>query len=345
MLDIFNNDAFSVVSMTAKVNKMPFVPGQVGASGIFDEQGVTTRLIAVEEMNGTLTLVAPTPRGGPGETTDNEKRKIRAFEIPHYQRDDAVMADEVQGVRGFGSDINNPDQALQTVEAVVDQKSGKHVRALDATLEHQRVGAIKGIVTDKNGNTMFDLFNLYGLSAPTPIEFKLDTDTTKVRSICFDVIEAIEEKLDGNQYTGVHAFVGKGFWKKLIEHKTVRETYLNTVQAAELRGNLHVNRFDFGGIVWERYRTGKQASDGNSAGAFIGDDEARFVVQGVPELFITRFAPADYVETVNTIGLPRYSKQYPMRNDKGRNLEIQMNAISLCTRPEVLLSAVANVNP
>lgn len=344
MLDIFNNDAFSVASMTAKVNNMPFVPGQVGATGIFDEQGVTTKLIAVEEMNGTLTLVAPSPRGGTGETTDNDKRKIRAFEIPHFQRDDAVMADEVQGVRGFGSDINNPDAQLQTIEAVVAQKQAKHIRALDATLEHQRVGAIKGIVTDKNGNTMFDLYNLYGLSAPTPIEFKLDVDTTNIRSICFDVIDAIEDELDGVPYSGIHAFVGNTFWKSLIEHKKVRETYLNTVQAAELRGNLHVFRFEFGGILFERYRTGRQAVADNSAGAFIGASEARFIPLGVPDLFITRFAPADYIETVNTIGLPRYSKQFAMKNDKGVELEIQSNPISLCTRPGVLRSAVATSN-
>ncbi|MGV1352815.1 major capsid protein, partial [Klebsiella pneumoniae] len=237
MLDIFNNDAFSVVSLTAKVNKMPFVPGQVGATGIFGEQGVTSKFIAVEEQNGVLALVAPSPRGGVGETTDNEKRKIRAFEIPHFQRDDAVMADEVQGVRGFGSDINNPDQALQTIEAVVAQKSAKHVRALDATLEHQRVGAVKGVVTDKFGNVMFDLFQLYQLVAPTPVEFNLDVDATKVRTVCFDVIDKIEDTLDGIPYSGIHAFVGNTFWKMLIEHKSVRETYLNTVQAAELRGS------------------------------------------------------------------------------------------------------------
>lgn len=344
MLDIFNNDAFSVASMTAKVNKIPFVPGQVGASGIFDEQGVTTKLIAIEEQNGQLALVAPSPRGGPGETTDNDKRKIRAFEIAHYQRDDAVMADEVQGVRAFGSDINNPDAALQSIEQVIEQKSARHTRALDATLEHQRVGAIKGIVTDKNGNTMWDLFNLYGLSAPTPIEFNLDQTTTDVRSVCFDVIDTIEAALDGIAYSGVHSFVGNDFWKALISHKSVKETYLNTVSAMELRGSMHVFKFEFGGITFERYRTGTRAAASNTSGAFIGASEARFVALGVPELFITRFAPADYVDTVNTIGLPRYSKQFAMPNDKGRNLEIQMNAISLCTRPEVLQSGVATHN-
>jgi hypothetical protein len=54
-------------------------------------------------------------------------------------------------------------------------------------------------------------------------------------------------------------------------------------------------------------------------------------------LFRTVYAPADYIETVNTIGLPRYAKQYPMPNDKGISLEMQMNALNYCTRPRVLI--------
>jgi hypothetical protein len=342
MLDIFDNDAFAIASLTARINKLPFVPGQLGASGLFEEDGVSVLVIAIEEMNGTLSLVAPSARGGPGEVTDNDKRKIRDFRIQHYQRDDGVMADEVQGVRPFGSD--GSDAVLETVQAVVDRKTAKHGRALDATLEHQRVGAIKGIITDKNGNTIYNLYNEFGLSAPDPVEFHLDVGTTQVRQICFNVIDAIEDKLDGVPYTGVKVYCGKNFWKNLIDHTEVRTTYLNTIQAAELRGSLHTYRFDYGGIMFERFRTGSQATASNSAGAFIGDDEVRFVPTGVPELFITRFGPADYEETVNTIGLPRYAKQYPMRNGKGRHLEVQMNAISLCTRPEALQSGVTTSN-
>lgn len=342
MLDIFTNDAFGVVEMTAKVNRQPFVPGQIGATGIFQEEGVTTTTVMIEEMNGTLALVAPSPRGGVGETTDNEKRSVRAFPVPHYQRDDSIMADEVQGVRAFGAE--GQVGQVETVERLVEQKQAKHTRALDATLEHQRVGALKGLITDKFGNAMFDLFQIFNKAPPAPIEFNLDVTTTDVRSVCFDVIDQVEATLDGMMSTGVHAFVGNGFWKKLLAHKSVRETYLNTTQAAELRGNAHAFRFEFGGITFERYRTGSQATASNNATPFIGADEARFVPVGVQDLFITRFAPADYEETVNTIGLPRYSKQWQKLNGKGRDMEVQMNAISLCTRPEALFSGVSTHN-
>jgi hypothetical protein len=61
---------------------------------------------------------------------------------------------------------------------------------------------------------------------------------------------------------------------------------------------------------------------------------------GVPHLFQTIFAPADYIETVNTMGKARYVKQYTMQNDKGIHMDTQMNALNICTRPLALMRAL-----
>ena len=39
-LDIFSSSAFSMVSLTDAINKMPYVPGRIGQLGLFREQGV-----------------------------------------------------------------------------------------------------------------------------------------------------------------------------------------------------------------------------------------------------------------------------------------------------------------
>ncbi|MCB1718608.1 MAG: major capsid protein, partial [Candidatus Competibacteraceae bacterium] len=69
----------------------------------------------------------------------------------------------------------------------------------------------------------------------------------------------------------------------------------------------------------------------------IADDEAYVVPRNVPGLFITRFAPADYMETVNTMGLPIYSKSEPMKMNRGIEMEAQSNPIHLCTRPNAVI--------
>ena len=132
----------------------------------------------------------------------------------------------------------------------------------------------------------------------------------------------------------------------------MRSTYLNWLDAAKLRGNAWGNDvFEYGGVTFERYRVGKRATASAAAQApasanvsppgFIGRNEVRFVPK-VPGMYLTRFAPADYMETVNTIGLPRYAKQIPRPDGKGIDMQLQMNAMSWCTRPEALLGGFSD---
>lgn len=327
-LDIFNDDAFSMSSLTARVNKGTYRPGQVSAAGVFEEDGVTTTSIIVEERDGKLSLVEPTPRGGPGETKDSEKRATRSFAIPHYERNDTVMADEVQNVRAFGSETE-----LETIMARVDRKAARHAADLTMTLEHQRVTALKGILVTKGGSTLANLFTEFGVSAAAATSLELDVDATKVGKLVKDVVYGVEDALD-EPYSGIHAFCGRDFHNYMWNHPNVRETFLGTVQAPILRAEVP-DIFQFGNITWERYRTGAKATTDLGA-PYIGLTDAYLCVKGVPDLYITRFAPADYEDTVNTVGLPFYAQQYAMPNNKGRHLDVQSNFISLCTRPGVL---------
>lgn len=335
-LDIFNDDAFSLASLTARYNgeTAMYVPGQVGKLGLFEEEGVPTLTIMVEERDGALSLVEPSKRGGPGETVGTNRDKLRSFVIPHLQRDDSVMADEVQGRRAFGTASD-----VETVMSVLDRKVNRHLRDFDATLEHFRVGAIKGVVLSKSGATIHNLFTEFGIAVPDDVNFDLDNANTNVRLKCEQLVRAVEDELD-TSYTGIHAFCGNTFWDKLTEHKSVREVWLAAQKAAELLGKKS-NTVQIGGITFERYRTGKRATAALGA-SYIADAEARFVPTGVTGLFISRFAPADYIETVNTDGLPRYVKQFDMPNGKGRNVEVQTNPINLCTRPGVLRKGVVS---
>jgi hypothetical protein len=60
---------------------------------------------------------------------------------------------------------------------------------------------------------------------------------------------------------------------------------------------------------------------------------------GVPDLFVEAYAPADYIETVNTLGLARYLKQEALDFDKGMAFEAQMNCLPICTIPRALVPA------
>lgn len=332
MLNIFENDAFSVVRLTTRINDQPYVPGQIGAAGYFEEDGIDTTYFGLEKRPEGLALVGPTPRGGPGETIVLGEDSIQLFPVPHFQRDDSLMADEVQGRRAFGT-----EDELETVLSRVDRKVARHLRDFDATLEHQRVGALKGIVTNKAGGVMINLYTQFGIAAPDPVYFALDTTSTDLRLKSRELIYRAEDALDGS-YTGIDAWCGREFWDKLTGHKFLRDAYIALQDRNKLLGQAETDAIEAFGINWKRYRTGAKATAANGAAPFIAADECRFVLRGVPELFITRFAPADYNETVNTLGLPRYQKMWERDDDKGYKVQVQTNPLNICTRPELLFS-------
>lgn len=335
MLDLFNNDAFSVVSLTARINDRPYLPGQIGAAGYFEEAGVTTTTIAIEkEGKETLRLVGPTPRGGPGETRTFNEGEIRSFIIPHFEREDSLLADEVQGRRAFGGE----GQEVETVLSRIDYKMRVHLQDFDATVEHQRVGAIKGIVTNKKGGVMFNLYQAFDITAPDAISMSLNDEATDLMARSRAIRYMIEDAFDA-PYSGIDAWCGRNFYEKFVGHKYNRDAYKALQDRQALLGQASVDSINLFDINWNRYRTGSRATTANGGAGFIGPDECRFVLRGVPGLFITRFAPADYMETVNTEGLPRYMKQIPRRDDKGVDIQVQTNPINMCTRPDVLFSA------
>lgn len=334
MLDVFKSNAFSVVSLTDAINKIKFVPGRLGQMGLFTTTGITTTTVAIEQKDGILVLVPPTPRGGPGTTIDKSKRSLLDIRVPHFEINDAVMAEEVQGVRAFGE-----ESAVETVMGKVAERGQVHSQSHAATEEYARIGAVKGIVTYADGSTL-NLFTTFGVSQETEIDFDLHTDgsaTGAFRKKAAAAIRLIGNEMGGLPWRGVHALCGDAFYDMLIGNKEVRETYLNWNAAQELRapyvtpGNQSWGAFEFGGILWENYRGKVGDTD------FIHTDKCHLFPLAAPGLFRTYYAPADYNETVNTMGRRLYQKQYPMPNDKGIHLDTQMNALHICTRPKVLL--------
>lgn len=323
-MGIFESDIFSLQSLTAAINDVDYKPRRLGEMGIFQEQGVATTSVVIERQGMQLGLVPAKERGAPGSVVGSDKRTGITFSAIHLPTTATILADEVQNVRAFGTE----DQE-QAVQSVVNARLGKMAARLDVTHEYHRIGAVKGQILDADGSTVLvDLYSAFGINQTT-VPFALNTDTTDVRGKCLDTLESIEAGLGDLFFSGATVLCGKSFWRKLISHPDVKEAYMYQ-QSERLRADGRES-FTFGGLTFERYR-------GNVGGvSFISDTEAYAVPMGVDELFISRFAPADYMAAVNTLGLPMYSSSELMRHGKGVELEAQSNPIHLCTRPRAVI--------
>lgn len=337
-MDIFNNDAFSLFSMTAAIEKMPTVPTFLGRLGIFGEgEGVDTNTVAIEQKNLTLSLIPTTARGTQIPMGATDRRSIRNFSIPRIAKGDQLMAAEVQGIRAFGT-----ESELETVMQKVVQKQQKLLTEHALTMEFHRLGALQGVLYDSDGTTvLYNYFTEFGISQPTEIDFNLDAATPTEGELlqkCKDAKRAAIRALGGSYVPGITRFLwlcGDTFYDQFTQHNDVRVTYKNWEAAAALRGQVGAvfDTFGFGEMEWVNY----QGTDDNSTVA-IPATKAKLVVLGVPGLYRRYNGPGETMETVNTIGRPTYSM---LVRDLHRNMWVQPEIYSyplhMCTRPEVLL--------
>lgn len=343
MLDIFNQNAFSVTTLAEVMREIKYVPSLVGRLGLFTETSIDTLDFAIEkDKDQNIMIVPASPRGGVGATWGKNKRSMRKLSVPHFQVDDAIYADEVQSRRALGE-----ERARESFQAYIANRAAEASVFFALTEEYHRLAVItQGKLLDADGGELFNFYTEMGESAPSEVDFDLDNASpakAALREKCDDIWRAMAAALDGLPFTGIVALCGDAFFKDLVKHKEVYDLYLAASGAATLSlGNATVNAIGsaassvwgevpFGNIRFINYRGGQNVN--------IDTDKAYFVPQGVPGLFRTVYAPADYIETVNTMGQRMYAKLWRMPNDKGMNLEYQTNVLHYVSRPRVLMRA------
>lgn len=338
MLDVFKTDAFGLVSLTNAINKLPYKPSRLGEMGLFTQKGITTTTVVIEERQGKLSLVQTAARGTMPKVQETLTRKTKAFPINWLPQNDTVMADEVQNIRAFGTE----DTTLGVAQVVNDKM--QRMRAnLETTIEWHRVGAVLGATLDADGSTtLFNWFTEFGLTQYV-LPFDFSSANLIMSDMCLSVIQLMEDALGAQTYTRIRAICGNLFFKNLISHASVKDAFkawqigsgFNQTQVFGVNSpQAKREGFEFGGIVWENYR----GYIGTSP--FIPTDECRFIVEGVPDLFMEVYGPAPFVETVNTVGRPVYAKQKPMDFDVGIELHVGSCPLVYCTRPQTIIKGL-----
>jgi hypothetical protein len=345
IIDVFSQDAFGVVSLTDLINDITPQYGRLGAMGLFKDEGVNTRTVVVDFDPITNQLLPQSQWGGPGVANKTASGKSKSFSIPHFPVTDAILAAELQGRRKPGSD------AVQDAQYLMAKKQREMKAKLEQTLEWMRLGVLKGgLVKDGAGSTILDIYSDFGISQ-TSTGFALGTGTTDVLGKIAAVKRNVLAALRGELMTTFVALCSDTFYDAFVSHANVQKAYTYfqnggqsldrdfsgaTVQpnAAGLFSAGFAKPFYFGEVAWVNYTGAVTDSAGNSQ-KMIEDDAAYLFPLGT-SVFKNWYAPADYMETVNTEGLPFYSKQKMLDFDKGVLVECQSIPLPICLKPAIV---------
>lgn len=332
-MDAFNNRAFSMVSLTAAVDKVDYVPNLLGSLNIFEPEPVYTRTVAVERKAQGLALIPTSPLGAPPRETNRDGRTIQDLRTTRLVDSFTMYAYEIEGIRAFGTE--SEFESLQTEYA---NRMAKVRGNMELTHEFHRLGALQGKLLDADGVTViYDYFAQFGIAEPAAVSFELDVATTVVRDVCQQIIRGMARSSGGafTPATQVHAIAGDDFYDALIRHPSVVETYKNWQAAEALRERTAFESFYFGGITFHNYR----GTDDNSTVA-VPTNQAKFFPVGAKDVFKKAMAPAEFGPYVNTRGQDTYAINIV---DKDRQAwtkgELYSYPLYLCTLPEVLRKA------
>lgn len=313
------SEKFTVKSLTASINNAIVPKTRLAELKLFKEKGVRTTSVDIEYKDGQIILVPEKERGADGTHIDDADRNIYTFKAVHLPLEASIEADDIQNTRAFGE-----EDELETLDSLIMEKHEAHRQSLDVTIEFFRIGAIFGKIVNAKGKVIEDLFKRFNIVAKN-IYHDIDF-AAPLRTQLLDVKRASEKNQKGILGKKYRGLASPSYFNKMLENDDFSKAFDRYNNGSALRDDVRLGVY-WQGIYWEEF---DQEVNGTE---FMKDGEAVVFPEDKPGLFITRFCPANYNETVNTLGLPYYSKSEPKRMGKGVDIESQTNVVNVCTNP------------
>jgi hypothetical protein len=303
----FDAGGYSLAEMTQAINILPNLYTRLGQIGLFRFEGVTQRSIVIEQRQGVLSLLPSVPLGAPATVA-----------LPWIPHDDVILPADIQGMPALGlSDAADP--LVEVMNRKLTLMRRKHAQ----TREYMEMNALRGIVKDGAGTTLYNYFTEFGLEQIS-VDFVFGTAGTNVQGKVRTVLRGIEDSLLGETMTTAHALVSSEFFDKLISHPKTEEAYkfFSATGGQPLREDMR-RAFPFAGILFEEYNGSVTLSNGTSERLIPAGEGIAFPL-GTFDTFTTYGGPANLLETANTVGLPLYARQ--MMDTKGRWIDLMTEA-------------------
>ena len=334
IINPFDAGGYTLADMTQAINILPNLYTRLGQMGLFRFEGVTQRSVIIEQAEGVLNLLPTVPLGGPATVANRDARSMRSFTVPRIPHDDSITPQDVQGVRGFGV-ADAADPLATVMERKLTRMRSKHAQ----TREFMEVNALKGVVRDGAGSTLYDYFAEFGL-ARQQVDFALGTANTNVQAKIREVLRLVEVELKGETMSSVTALVAPDFFDKLISHPKVEQAYqyYSSTGAQPLREDVR-RRFPFAGLVFEEYNATVTLSTGGTETLVPAGEGIAFPL-GTMDTFVTYGAPANLIETVNTMGLPMYARQLPRQDGSAIDVKTEASILPVNKRPRLAVRIV-----
>lgn len=325
---------FEVVDQTQSLLKVPQTWQLLGSSGLFTEESLTTHVVTMQEVNGSLVIVGDSIPGSKPMTVGNDLRKIHSYALSHHQLVDSLYPSDIQGKSAYN------DLSVEDTEAEhLARKLAKIRKSFDVTLEVARFKTLgTGTAWTPNGTlTSSNFYTDFGYTR-NEVDFALGTATTDVIAKCEAIIANFQANVnDGEIITSVTGYASPAFFAALIAHAKVVVSYTNQQMMAganiqrERAGGMGLYRtFTFAGINFIEVPTVLAGQ------TLITAKDCIFVANGADDAFITYFGPARRFGHIGTLGQRSYLWTQRTPDLKEIKIEASMDMINILRKPNLV---------
>jgi hypothetical protein len=342
------NFPYTSTDLTEQVNRIPNSFGLLQAMGLFSSEGIASTVVEVRMEDGILRVLPAKERGAPAAEGGREPGKTLFFKVPHFPHKDTILPQDIQNMLVLVARSKQPETVDNLMAKRLNTLRNNHA----ITREYLRMGALKGLIKDGDGTTVYNLFTEFNI-VKKEVDFLLGTAGTKVIDKCEEVYDHVLKNLKGEVSSGVAVIVSSGFFSALVQHANVKVHWQNfqisngpgawsvANMNRDTRGGNWGRTFEFGNLRFLEYKgTFPVKANAQSALASVDAVAAGYghaFPLGTMNTFNTFDAPADTMDAANKPGNEVFISPKELDHNKGVELWTESNPLAICKRPEVLV--------
>ncbi|RYC10170.1 major capsid protein [Ciceribacter ferrooxidans] len=334
---------YTDVELTEEVNRIPNTYGLINALNLAPSETKGSRYVRIGYRDGQIYVLAAEPRGAPGDVGENDTENSIIFEIPHFPHIDFIGPDDIDNVLEIVNGQITPASLDREVARKLDTIRRKH----GITREYVRLGMLKGLIKDGKGRTLYDLYDVFGITKKT-VDFTLGTAGTNIMDKCEEVRDHIQTNLKGETSNGIEVIVSPTYFSKFVAHPNVEKFWLqaqNSTYHTEItRSNLGGNwgrSLLFGEILWREYKGSlpvKSASGEITSEPNVAANMGHAFPTGTQNMMRTYDGPVYHINRLNQpidgTAEPILVTTKELAHGAGYELKSQSNILAICKQPE-----------
>ncbi|OLP56819.1 major capsid protein E [Rhizobium rhizosphaerae] len=340
---------YTDVEMTEEVNRIPNTYGLLNALNIAPSERKGSRYVRIGYRDGQIYVLAQAPRGAPGDVGPNDSENSIILEIPHFPHIDFIAPDDIDGLLEI---VNG-----QVTPASLDRELGRKLAKIRVkhaiTREYIRLGMLKGLIKDGKGRTLYDLYDVFGISKKV-VDLQLGT-ATNLMDKCEEIRDHVQTNLKGETSDGIEVITSPTLFSRLVSHPNAEKFWLNAqnanYQSQIGRSNLGNNwgrLFLFGDILWREYKGSlpvKTASGEIVSEPNVAAGKGHAYPTGTQNTMRTYDGPAFHIDLVNRPiegEEPILITTKQLDHGAGYEIKSQSNFLAVNKRPETQVEIITS---